>query len=62
MPTQAVCGFLKRQASAQVADLPLHSARRALLLDSPQGVIGRFAVATALIFPLLAYNEFILPT
>src|SRR5437763_9922892 len=50
MPTQALGGFLKGQAPTQVADLPLHSARRPLLLDSPHGIIGRFAVATALIF------------
>src|SRR5947209_3272840 len=50
MPTQALGSLLKGQASTQVADLPLHSARRPLLLDSPHGVIGRFAVATALIF------------
>src|SRR6266702_8133978 len=49
MPTQALCCFLKRQASTQVADLALHPARRPLLLDSPHGIIGGFTMRTALI-------------
>src|SRR5205823_5224006 len=49
MPTQALGGFLKGQASTQVADLTLHPARRPSLVHSPQDVIGRFTVRTALL-------------
>ena len=50
MPTQALCGFLKRQAATQVADLALYPAGRPSKLHSPHGIIGRFTVRTALIY------------
>jgi hypothetical protein len=47
MPAQALGGFLKRQATTQVADLALHPAGRPSLVQAPDDVIGRFPVRTA---------------
>src|SRR6266700_3373252 len=49
MPTQALGCFLKGQACTLVADLTLHPARCPSLVHSPQRVIGRFTVRTALL-------------